>query len=108
MLREENYLSDVVGIMRHLSVNRLNDAVFFTANCDLLLEILGAQGFKSSKDTLPTSLPVSQQIFLAGLRLDHKLHVAVAIWFFPVRVQKISPARKHIAGHVFHDHGNTV
>ena len=42
MLREENYLPDMVGVVRHLSVNRSNNAVFFTANGDLLLEILGA------------------------------------------------------------------
>ncbi len=32
MLREENYLPDMVGVVRHLSVNR----------SDVLLEILGA------------------------------------------------------------------
>jgi len=42
------------------------------------------------------------------VRFNHKLHVAIAVRLLTVGDKKVSPAREHVAGHVFHDDGNTV
>ena len=34
--------------------------------------------------------------------------VTVAVWLLSVGRQEVSPTGKHVAGHVLHDHSNTI
>ena len=108
MFRQEHDLADVIGVVHQLTVDRLNNRVLFAANQNLLSQILGSQRLKRIEDALPTLLPVGEYIVLAGLRLNHKLHIAIAIGLLAVGRQKVGPTRKHVAGHVLHDDGNAV
>src|SRR5215510_10318516 len=80
----------------------------FAANLNSLIEVCNGKWLQRTKDSLPTLLPVIPDSVPGGVRLDDKLHVTVAIRFLTIARKEISPARVHVAGHVFHHHRNAV
>jgi hypothetical protein len=84
MLREEDNLPDVISVMRHLPVDRLNNRMFLAANQDLLIKVVRAQRLERIEETPLTSFPISAYVILRSLRLNHKLHVAIAVQLFAI------------------------
>src|SRR5258705_11795088 len=92
VLCEKHDLTNVVSVMSQLTIDRLNDRVLFATYRHLPFTIFGAQRLQRGKYSLPTALPINHEVILGGLRLDHKLQIAIAVGLLAIGVQKVSPA----------------
>jgi len=102
MFREKHNLPHVMRVMRHLTINRLHHRVRRRPNRNCLRQIRVRKRLQRIEKIFPTAFPHLHHL-RACLRRRFKFRVAVPVRFFPVRGQKIPPARPHIPRHMFHD-----
>lgn len=107
MLREENYLADVMRIVGDLAIDCLHDRVRLAANGHRLGQIGIGQRFERVEDPFPTGMPLLHQLAACRCR-RFEFHVSIPIRFFAVSCKEIAPAGTHIAGHVLHDDGDGI
>jgi hypothetical protein len=99
---EQYDLADVVGIVRKLAVDGLENGVRFAANGDGAGEVGVGERLQRAKEANPAGFPHGQQRSACGGRL-FEFGVAIAVGLFAVGGQEIGPARAHVAGHVLDD-----
>src|SRR5436305_15266533 len=108
MLGEIDDLAKVIGIVRDLPVDGLDDGMILSTDFNNPHKVVGSQWFDCIKDASPTLLPVREYLGLRGAWQHYKFQIAFAVWLFAIGSQEISPARKHAAGNVLHVDGDAV
>ena len=84
MFGKQRDLSDVIGVMCQLAVDRFANCVFLTANFDGFFKIFDAQIFQSFEQHAPIFFPIFHQTFAGfGLEID-KFRIAETVGFFAV------------------------
>ena len=77
--------------MHQLTVDGLDDCVFLAAYRHFLFKVFWSKRTNGIENTLPSSLPVSDDIRPRRLRANNKLHIAVAIGLLSIGCQEVSP-----------------
>jgi len=107
MFRQNDNLAAVIGVMRNLSIDGLQNRMRFTTNRNCAAQVRVCECIQRGKQTLPTVFPHLQQRGASGRRLD-EFRVPLAAGLLSIRCQEIRPTRPHIAGRVFHHDGDRV
>ena len=109
VLREKHDLADVIRVVHQLAIDRLHDRVLLTANQYRLLEIFRLATVRAHQRRIASHVPSmrARRLWWCCDSITNSI-VAIAIRFLAVGSQKVGPAREHVAGHVFHDHGDAV
>jgi len=108
VLREIHDLTDVISIMRQLTIDGLHDRVILFANSNRSHEVCQRKRLDGNERAFPTFLPISEQVFSGRVGQHDEFHVAISFGFLAIRCQKIGPAREHVAGYVFYDDRDAV
>src|ERR1700722_21017288 len=100
MLGEINNLSDVIGIVSHLAVNRLHHGVSFRAYVGGAGEISVREGSERLESKLPSGFPEGEK-FVASFRRGFEFRIAIAIRLLAIAGKKIRPARADVSRKMF-------
>ena len=102
MLRQKDYLADVVAVVGDLPIDRLQNRVALAANEGLACEVGIGERIERGKHAGPPCVPHLHQLS-PGCGRRFELAVAIAIRFLAVGFGKAGPARAHVPRHMLHD-----
>ena len=108
MLGEKDDLTDVIGVMRHLAIQRLDDAQRLAADGDFEQDVFFSEGVERLEQHRPPALPVGHHRLTRGPAGNLEFTVAVAVGLLAVAGEEVGEPRPQVARHVLDDDGQAV
>ena len=108
MLGEKDDLGDVVDVVRHRAVQRLESGEGLAANGDSALQVLRLQRGDGIEGDLPAGLPHFHKLGARGVAAEFEFLVAMAVGFLAVAGEEVGEARADVARDVLHQHRDAV
>ena len=84
MFCQQDDLTDVLGVVRHLPADRLENRVFLASYRDRLFEVGRGERLNCREDEVPCLIPPLQDLLWRGGGIENELAVAIAVWFLAV------------------------
>src|SRR5205823_12139351 len=84
MFCQQDDLTDVLGVVRHLPADRLENRVFLASYRDPLFEVGRGERLNCREDQTPSLIPPLQDLLWRGGGIENELAVAIAVWFLAV------------------------
>jgi len=92
MFGEQNDLSNVLGVVCHLSADRLEHRIGLTTNRDLLLDVFCRERLKGRENKLPALVLPLPHLPWRGRGIENELAVPIATWLLAIAIEEIRPS----------------
>jgi hypothetical protein len=108
VLREEDDLTDVVGVVGDLTIERLDHGMALSPDVHVAQQVVVLQRIERGEEDRPAAFPVGHDRCAIGWHVDLELAVAIAIGLLAIGREEIGEARPQVAGLVLHDDRDAV
>ena len=104
MLRQKNDLPHMIGVVRQLPIDGLQDGVWLAPDRHRAIEVFRLQSLDGLENNRPAFLPPARDFGAGGSDgIQFELLITIAGWLFTVCSQEIGEARAHVATQVLDD-----
>src|SRR6201987_5211245 len=108
MLRQENDLSDVLGVVGNLAIDGLQYRVRFAANRDCTHDVFGLERIDCPENAGPAFFPPCHHFAAGRGGAYFEFPVAEAVGLLSIAGEKVGEAGAHIASQMLDKNGNGV